>query len=149
MMEMTASKPDDLVAEALLRTLSDAILATDRDGVIAFWNPGAERIFGFTAAEAVGRSLDIVIPENLRARHWESWAHALAAGKSRYGAGELLAVPAMTADGRRISIEFTIMMLREDGGPVSGVAAIVRDVTPRFDELRALRRQVATLSVRP
>ena len=84
-------------------------MATDRDGIIRLWNPGAERMFGFTGAEALGRSLDIIIPENLRARHWQGWAHAVATGRSRYGAGELLSVPAMTADGRRISVEFTIM----------------------------------------
>ncbi|MGV6876653.1 PAS domain S-box protein, partial [Pseudochelatococcus sp. B33] len=64
------------VAQALLETRSDAILATDRDGIIRFWNPGAERIFGFAAAAAVGQSLDIIIPENLRARHWRGWSHA-------------------------------------------------------------------------
>lgn len=137
------------LAEALLTTQADAILATNRAGIITFWNPGAERIFGFTPEQATGQSLDIIIPENLRPRHWERWAHALATGTSRYGAGELLAVPATTADGRRISVEFTIVMLHGSDGAVSGVAAIMRDVTPRFEELRALRRQVAALTARP
>lgn len=118
-------------------------MATDRDGIIRLWNPGAERMFGFTSAEALGRSLDIIIPENLRARHWQGWAHAVATGRSRYGAGELLSVPAMTADGRRISVEFTIMMLQDAEGHVDGVVAILRDVTARFEELRRLRRQLA------
>jgi PAS domain S-box-containing protein len=105
---------------------------------------GAERIFAIPVADAVGRSLDIIIPENLRARHWQGWAHAVETGQSRFGAGELLSVPAMTADGRRISVEFTIMMLRDGRGRVSGLAAILRDVTPRFEELRNLRLQLAS-----
>jgi PAS domain S-box-containing protein len=128
------------VAQAVLGTLSDAIVATDRRGVITLWNPGAERIFGFPADQAVGHSLDIIIPENLRARHWEAWARAVETGRSRYGAGELLSVPAVTADGRRISIEFTIVLLTDAGGQVDAVAAILRDVTARFEELRRLRR---------
>src|SRR5580692_5688609 len=96
------------IAQALLATPSDAILATDRDGVIRFWNPGAELIFGLPAEAAIGQTLDLIIPENLRARHWQGWRQAVTAERSRYGAGELLAVPAITADGRRISVEFTI-----------------------------------------
>ena len=131
------------IAEPLLETASDAILATGRDGVIEFWNPGAERIFGFSAEQAVGRPLDIIIPENLRVRHWQGWAHAVETGQSRYGAGELLSVPALTADGRRISVEFTIVMLKDSDGRTTGVAAILRDVTARFEEIRSLRRQLA------
>ncbi len=137
----------DRLAEALLQTRSDAILATDRNGIVEFWNPGAERIFGFSAAEAVGRSLDIIIPENLHGRHWEGWAHVI--GETRYGAGELLSVPAMTADGRRISVEFTIVMLRDVDENVVGLAAILRDVTRRFEELRSLKRQLASRSHPP
>lgn len=137
------------VAKALLGTRSDAILATDRDGVIRFWNPGAERIFGFAADAAIGRSLDIIIPENLRARHWQGWSDAIAAGKSRYGAGELLSVPAIRTDGQRISVEFSIFMLTDAEGNVEGVGAILRDVTPRFEQLRDLKRQLAARSASP
>ncbi|HMN73499.1 MAG TPA: PAS domain S-box protein [Rhodoblastus sp.] len=142
-MSIVACELSERIGRALLASASDAILATDRNGVIEFWNPGAERIFGFSAGQAVGRSLDIIIPENLRARHWRGWAHALETGQSRYSAGELLSVPALTADGRRISVEFTIVILRDDDGRPSGVAAILRDVTTRFDEMRSLRRQIA------
>ena len=88
------------LGEALLHSASDAIIATDRDGHITFWNPGAERIFGFTAAEAIGQSLDLIIPENLRARHWSGFRHTMATGTSRYGHGDLLSVPGLTKDGR-------------------------------------------------
>ena len=87
------------LAEALLHSASDAIIATDREGRITFWNPGAERIFAFTAADAVGQSLDIIIPENLRARHWSGFRHTMATGTSRYGHGDLLSVPGLTKEG--------------------------------------------------
>jgi PAS domain S-box-containing protein len=131
------------LGEAILATVSDAIIATDRDGVINFWNPGAARIFGFTAEEAIGRSLDLIIPENLRARHWEGYRQVMVSGESRYGAGELLSVPGLTSDGRRISVEFTIIMLRDEHGRPAGTAAILRDATARFEETRKLRRELA------
>src|SRR3954469_13039066 len=130
------------LAEALLHSASDAIIATDRDGRITFWNPGAERIFGFTAAEATGQSLDLIIPENLRARHWSGFRRTMATGESRYGHGDLLSVPALTRDGRRISVEFTIVMLR-NGAEVTGTVAVMRDVTKRFEEVRELKRRLA------
>jgi PAS domain-containing protein len=91
----TMSTPAGL-GEALLHSASDAIIATDREGRITFWNPGAERIFGFTAARPVGQSLDLIIPENLRARHWSGFRHTMATGTSRYGHGDLLSVPGLT-----------------------------------------------------
>ncbi len=135
----------DRLSEALLTSPSDAIVATDRDGRIVFWNPGAERIFGFTAHEAVGQSLDLIIPENLRARHWEGFRHVMKTGTSRYGQGDLLAVPGLNKDGRRISVEFTIVMLR-DGDQITGTVAVMRDVTKRFEEVRELRRKLAEAS---
>ena len=135
-------KMSDLLGQALLTSSSDAIVATDREGHITFWNPGAERIFGFAANEAVGQSLDLIIPENLRARHWEGFHHVMKTGVSRYGDGDLLSVPGLTKGGRRISVEFTIAMLRDETG-VAGTVAVMRDVTKRFEELRELRRKLA------
>jgi PAS domain S-box-containing protein len=131
------------LGEAILATASDAIIATDREGLINFWNPGAARIFGFTAEEAIGRSLDLIIPENLRARHWEGYRQVMVTGESRYGAGQLLSVPGITKDGRRISVEFTIIMLRDEQGRPAGTAAILPDATTRFEETRKLRRELA------
>ena len=135
-------KISDQLGQALLASTSDAIIATDREGRITFWNPGAERIFGFAANEAVGKSLDLIIPENLRARHWEGFRHVMETGVSRYGDGDLLSVPGLTRDGRRISVEFTIVMLRDEAG-VAGTVAVMRDITRRFEELRDLRRRLA------
>jgi PAS domain S-box-containing protein len=134
------------LADAILSTAADAILLADPDNIIRFWNPGATRIFGFSPEEAVGQPLDIIIPENLRARHNEGYAQTMATGVTRYGSGDILAVPALTKDGRRISVEFTIVLLHGDDGKVSGIAAILRDVTERFQELRTLRRRIAELS---
>ena len=131
------------LADAVLSSSADAIVATDKDGIIRFWNRGAERIFGFADAEAVGQSLDIIIPERLRARHWHGYREVMASGESRYGEGDLLAVPSLRADGERISVEFTIALLRDDAGEITGMAAIMRDVTKRFQETQLLRRQLA------
>lgn len=133
------------LADAILSSASDAIIATDRDGMIRFWNPGAARIFGFADDEALGRSLDLIIPDNLRARHWEGYARVMETGESRYGHGDLLSVPALTKDGRRISVEFTIVILRDERGRPAGTAAVLRDVTERFEETRALRRKLSAL----
>ncbi|ETR75616.1 PAS sensor protein [Afipia sp. P52-10] len=137
---MQASQP---VIDALLATASDAIMATDRNGIIRFWNPGAERIFGFSAAEAVGQSLDIIIPDNFRKRHWDGFERTMQTGQSRYGAGDLLAVPALTKDGRRLSVEFTIAILRDAQQQPSGTVSILRDVSQRFEEMRELKRKLA------
>ena len=137
------------VLEAILSMSSDAIIATDRAGIITFWNPGATRIFGFASGEAVGQSLDIIIPENLRKRHWDGFRHTMATGTSRYGDGDLLSVPGLTKDGRRISVEFTIAVLRDEQQAPAGTVAIMRDVTKRFEELRDLRRKLAAAQSAP
>jgi len=131
------------LAEAVLGTAADAIIATDREGLITFWNPGATRIFGFSNDEALGQSLDIIIPENLRARHWDGYRNTMATGTSRYGESDLLAVPGLRKDGGRISVEFTIVILHDAEGRPDGTAAILRDVTKHFEEMRRLRRQAA------
>jgi PAS domain S-box-containing protein len=132
--------------EMLVQDAPDAIVYADAEGVIRYWNSGAQRIFGFSATEAVGQSLDIIIPENLRARHWEGYRAVMRSGTSRYGAGDLLAVPGVHKDGRRISLEFTIVPVRGADGRLAGIGAILRDVTKRFDEMKELRRRLAAAS---
>jgi PAS domain S-box-containing protein len=135
-----------VLAQSVLATKSDAIIATDRDGVIRFWNPGAERIFQYPESEAIGRSLDLIIPERLRARHWSGYRQFIETGVSRYGEGDVLAVPGMRRDGSRLSLEFTVVALTDADGRIGGVAALMRDVTARFEETRELRRKLAALS---
>jgi PAS domain S-box-containing protein len=130
------------IAGAILWSNSDAIVASDRDGLIRHWNPGAERMFGHAAAEALGRSLDLIIPERLRARHWEGYRHVMAIGQSRYSAGALLSVPALRKDGARLSVEFTIAPIRSASGEIVGLVAVMRDATARFEEIKELRRQL-------
>jgi PAS domain S-box-containing protein len=127
-------------ADRLVSGISDAIVYADVEGVIRLWNPGAARIFGFSEAEALGRSLDMIIPAGLRERHWQGFRNTMRTGRSRYGDGQ---VPAVRKDGARISVEFIIVPFTNDSGQMVGIAAIMRDVTARFEELRALRRQLA------
>src|ERR1700722_5326723 len=133
-------------AERLLAGMSDAIIFADAKGAIRFWNRGAAQLFGFTEVEALGRSLDIIIPEGLRSRHWHGYEGTMQTGQSRYGDGQLLSVPAVRKDGARISVEFTIVPFTDDAGKMTGIAAIMRDATARFDELRALRKELAERS---
>lgn len=139
----------ELIAKAILLTRTDAIIAADRDGFIRFWNPGAERIFGHASDEAIGRSLDLIIPERLRQRHWDGFRQTMESGQSRYGEGDVLSVPALRKDSKTISVEFTIVPLKTATGTMSGMAAIVRDVTQRFEEMRRLRQKLAEITKAP
>jgi PAS domain S-box-containing protein len=135
------------LCRAILETEGDAIIATDGEGIIRSWNPGAERMFGYSSSDALGQSLDIIIPERLRERDWHGYRQVMSGGASRYQ-GDILAVPGVRKDGARISLEFTIVPLHDDDGRIVGLAAIMRDVTARFEELRTLGRKV-TQSFRP
>ncbi|MGA9865310.1 MAG: PAS domain S-box protein [Acetobacteraceae bacterium] len=135
----------DRLARTLLAEMADALIVADAAGAIRFWNAGAERLFGFAEAEALGQSLDIIIPERLRARHWAGYDATMRTGHSRYGAGEILAVPAMRKDGARISVEFTVIPLHDASGAMEGIAAIMRDATARFEQVRALQKEIAAL----
>ena len=130
--------------EQLVSACGDAIVVCDPAGVITLWNPAAERIFGFSAAEAVGNSLDLIIPERLRQRHWAGHHAAMSRGTTRYG-NDLLKVPAVGKDGRQLSIAFSIALLRAADGSISAIASVIRDETARFQEERALRKRLAEL----
>ncbi|MCL5883882.1 MAG: PAS domain S-box protein [Deltaproteobacteria bacterium] len=128
----------------IVETVGDAVIFTDRDGIIRLWNRAAEGIFGYTEEEAVGQSLDLIIPERQREMHWKGYRRAMLSGVTKYGS-ETLAVPAVTKDGERISIEFTINLLRDADGKVLGPVAVVRDVTARWMREKELRRKLAFL----
>jgi PAS domain S-box-containing protein len=132
------------LCEQILSQAPDAIMYADREGIIQLWNHGAERIFGFSTKEALGKSLDLIIPEKLRERHWEGYHKTMATGITRYGT-DLLAVPALHQDGTRISTEFSIVMLSDGDGKPLGVAAIMRDVSERHQKEKQLRERLAEL----
>ena len=136
--------PDGFL-ETLVQRCPDAIIYADAEGMIRFWNAAATRIFGFSAEEAFGKSLDLIIPERLQSRHWEGYHQVMRGGESRYGEGDLLAVPAQHKDGRRLSVEFTVLPVHAESGAMAGIAAFLRDVTSRFEEVRGLRRELAAL----
>src|ERR1051325_3750783 len=123
--------PDDF-ASRLINDGPDAVIYADAQGHIRFWNPAATRLFGFAAEEALGVSLDLIIPQRLRPRHWQGYAEVMQGRPSRYADGALLAVPATHKDGRQISVEFTILPFRDAAGGLIGIAAVVRDAATRL-----------------
>ncbi|HUM03131.1 MAG TPA: PAS domain S-box protein [Thermoanaerobaculia bacterium] len=124
-----------------------AILFADREGRIRLWNKGSEAVFGYTADEALGQSMDLIVPERQRARHWEGWDRVMATGTTRYGK-DVLAVPALKKDGSRISVEFYILLLRAPTGEILGAAALLLDVTARWQQQKDLKARLQALEAR-
>jgi PAS domain S-box-containing protein len=135
------------LCENIVEQLSIAIVFGDREGVVRLWNAGAEAMFGWKAEEAIGQSMDLIIPEKHRGRHWEGYSHVMETGVTKYGKS-VLAVPAMTKDGRRISIEFNVALLKDSDGRVLGAAASIQDVTARWEREKALRARMAELEAK-
>jgi len=140
-----ASRPFDF--EAFVQKAGDAIVAAGADGSILLWNHAAERIFGYTEEEALGHSLNLIIPERLRARHWEGYRAVMRTGETRYAA-EVLRVPAVHKDGRRLSIAFTVTLLYPSTGEIQAIVAIIRDETSRWEQERELRQRIAELEAK-
>jgi PAS domain S-box-containing protein len=135
------------LAHAVVSESAEAIVVSDPDGIIRLWNGGATRMFGYSADEALGRDLDLIIPEKLRARHSKGYQQTMATGYTRYGES-LLSVPALHRDGHRLSIEFSVALLRDEGGRIVGISAIMREVTERRNAERELRTKIAELEAR-
>jgi PAS domain S-box-containing protein len=133
--------------EQFVMAAGDAIVAAGADGSIVVWNPAAERIFGYAASEALGRSLDLIIPERFRPRHWDGYRHVMQTGQTRYGT-EVLRVPAIHKDGHTLSIAFTVALMSAPDRQERVIAAIVRDETSRWNEERALRQRLAELEAK-
>jgi PAS domain S-box-containing protein len=132
---------------AIVEESNDAVLFSDRDGIIHLWNRGAERMFGYSAQEALGQSLDLIIPENLRQRHWDGYYRVMENGESRYSV-DLLSAPAIRKDGTRISTEFSMALIKDNGGTMLGVATIIRDVSARWQREKELKEQLRELETR-
>ena len=144
---MTESADHDWLCRRIVENNPMAILFADREGKIRLWNSGAETVFGYTAKEALGQSLDLIVPERQRQRHWEGWDKVMASGVTKYGR-DPLAVPAMRKDGSRISIEFNVVLVRADSGELAGVAAMVQDVTARWQKQKEMNARLAALEAR-
>jgi PAS domain S-box-containing protein len=127
----------------IVESAVDAVIFADRDGIIRLWNQAAEGIFGYTEEEAIGKSLDLIIPERQRELHWKGYRKTMLSGVTKYGA-ETLSVPAITKDGERISIEFTINLLRDGDGKILGPVAVIRDVTAKWYRERMMRQKIAS-----
>jgi PAS domain S-box-containing protein len=130
--------------QALVGAMGDAVVVCDVQGRVVVWNAGAERIFGWSAAEALGQRMDMIVPERLRKRHWEGYDHSMASGTTQY-AHDVLRVPAVDKAGRAMSIAFTVFMLFGDDGKPSACGSVIRDETDRFAQDRALRKRLAEL----
>jgi PAS domain S-box-containing protein len=128
----------------IVEKAADAIIFADKGGIIRLWNSGAEAIFGYSTEEALGETLDLIVPEKLRERHWEGYRNVMATGVTKYGS-EVLAVPAIRNDGSRISVEFTIILLKDSAGEPLGTAALIRDVNERWQRERELKTRLAAL----
>ncbi|MES2958907.1 MAG: PAS domain-containing protein [Pseudomonadota bacterium] len=129
---------------ALVAAIGDAVMVCDAHGAITLWNPACERMFGFTEAEVLGQSMDMIIPERLRKRHWEGYDKTMASGITKYG-HDVLRVPAVNKQGASLSIAFSVALLHDDDGKVSAIAAVIRDETSRFNDDRALKKRLADL----
>lgn len=137
----------DNLLKQLVDNAPDTMLISDREGIIRFWNRGAELMFGHTTAEAVGQSLDLIIPENLRARHWEGYWRVMSSGETKYKTG-LLSSPGIRKDGSRVSLEFSIVLLRDEAGAMQGCASVMRDVTQHWQKEKELKERLNACETR-
>lgn len=141
---MPETPTQEWLASSIVNLSSDAIMFADREGIVRLWNSGAEKMFGFTAEEALGQSLDLIIPENLRGRHWDGYGRVMESGTSRYSA-DMLSAPALQKGGSRISTEFSMIMVKDEAGEMLGVAAIIRDVSARWQKEKELKERLKAL----
>ncbi|MGP6173756.1 PAS domain-containing protein [Corynebacterium sp. A21] len=137
---MSAENSNELATRIFTET-SDAVIYADREGKIRLWNAGAEALFGQSPEEALGQSLDIIIPAKHRRAHWTGWDQVIESGETRYG-HEPLSVPGVRADGSKVALEFSITMLKDEAGQIEGIAAIMRDVSVKWDQTQVLRKQL-------
>lgn len=128
----------------LVEAVGDAVIAADASGAITLWNPASERMFGYGESEALGKSLDLIIPQRQQQRHWDGYHKTMETGITRYG-NDVLRVPAVHQDGHTLSIAFTVALLHSPDQKVSAIIAVIRDETSRFAEERGLRKRLMEL----
>ncbi len=129
---------------ALMDAIGDALVVSDIEGKVIVWNGGAERLFGWSAQEALGQRMDMIVPQRLRQRHWEGYDQSMQTGQTKY-AHDMLRVPAVDKAGRAMSIAFTVFLLFGPDGQPTACGSVIRDETDRFAQDRALRKRIADL----
>ena len=131
----------------IVEQTTDAMIFADREGLIRIWNQGAESVFGFPAAEVLGKSLDVIIPEELRKKHWEGYNKAIETGKTRLGS-RVLTTRSRHKDGSRLYVDLSFTVIVDDSGHAEGALAIGRNVTERYLADKALGKHAAGLENR-
>ncbi|OGA98145.1 MAG: histidine kinase [Burkholderiales bacterium RIFCSPHIGHO2_12_FULL_61_11] len=138
----------ETLSEDILRSMPEALIFSDLEGIIRIWNPGAETVFGFTAAESIGQSLDLIIPERLRKAHWEGFHKAVTRGGTIPGRTSLI-TRSLHKSSEHIYVDISFSMVKNQAGQMLGAMAVARDATARFLEGKDLRRQLAELTPKP
>jgi PAS domain S-box-containing protein len=146
------SKNGDLsagkISQDIMECMPEALIFSDLEGVIRIWNPGAQFIFGFAAAEAVGQSLDIIIPEHLRKAHWEGFHRAVSRGATSHGRRSII-TRALQKNGRQLYVDMSFAVVKNQAGETIGSMAIARDATEKHLEEKSLRRQLVESAIKP
>ncbi|MGY3587071.1 PAS domain S-box-containing protein [Bradyrhizobium sp. USDA 4341] len=132
-------KDQSQLAETIMDQVADAIVYADRVGVIVRWNPASTALFGFSAEDALGQSLDLIIPEHLRAPHWRGFEAAIANATMKLQ-GRPTLTRALHKSGRKLYVEMTFAIVRGESGEALGAVAMARDVTDRVERERAATR---------
>ena len=143
---MSSSIDSSIDYQALVNGVGDGVMASDAQGLITLWNPACERMFGFTQADALGKSLDLIIPQRQQKPHWDGYHKTMETGKTKYG-NDVLRVPAVHKDGHTLSIAFTVSMLHNPDGTVSAIVAVIRDESVKFAQERALKKRITELEM--
>lgn len=138
---------DNLPAD-ILRCMPEALIFSDLEGIIRQWNPGAETVFGFPATEALGQSLDLIIPERMRKAHWDGFNKAIVRGGTLPGRKSMI-TRSLHKSGEQIYVDMSFAMVKDASGKMLGSMAVARDATARFLEEKSMRKQLAELTPKP
>jgi PAS domain S-box-containing protein len=135
----------ETLAAPVLRSVPEAVIFCDLQGLIRIWNPGCEKVFGWSATEALGQSLDLIIPERMRKAHWDGFNQAVARGSVKPGRTAMI-TRALHKTREFIYVDMSFELVKDGEGHVIGSVAVARDATQRFQEEKALRKQLAELT---
>jgi PAS domain S-box-containing protein len=138
------SRPDFTLSQLIVTAAPIGIVFANRGGIIELWNPAAEAVFGYNSEEAVGQSLDLIIPKDLREAHWRGYRAAMTSGQTKYS-GQMLATRSRHKDGRKIYVELAFGIIKSDSEQILGALALARDITRRYTEEKSIRERMIEL----